>query len=251
MTRVDVRDLRASAPATLRFAVLESVGIVDSYAEAEFEPLGIVYVAASGRGVTHVDVSPDADTFAEDYRVRFGRPLRRGAVPRAALRALEAGRTTGFDVDLRSVGDFDRSALTVTRHIPRGEVRSYSWVAREIGRDRAVRAVGSAMANNPIPLLIPCHRVVRSDGRIGEYGLGGPEVKRRLLRHEGLEPAELERLASRGVRLVGSDTTHVTCLPSCRDARRITARHRVEFVSAEAARTAGFRACRHCRPFTE
>jgi len=249
MGPVNVRDLRVAAPSTLSFSVLERVGIFDTYTQAEFDPLGIVYVAASPRGISNVDVAPDSSTFEEEFRRHFGRPVRRGKVPALALRALESGRTTGFDVDLRSVGNFHRDALETARLIPRGEVRSYSWVAREIGRDRAVRAVGSAMATNPIPLLIPCHRVVRNDGRIGNYGLGGPDVKRRLLRHEGLEPAELERLASRGVRLLGSETTGIACLPSCHQARRITPRHRVEFTTVDAAREAGYRPCSSCRPF--
>ena len=249
MGPVNVRDLRVSAPHDLSFTVLERVGIVDSYTVAELDWVGVVYIAANPRGVSHVDIAPDPATFEEDFRSHFGRPVRRGRVPAVALRALAAGRTTGFDVDLRSVGDFERAALIATRRIPRGEVRSYSWVAREIGRDRAVRAVGSAMAHNPIPLLIPCHRVVRNDGRIGEYGLGGPEVKRRLLRHEGLEPADLESLARRGIRLLGSDTTRISCLPSCHHARRTTTRHLVEFRSQDDARAAGFRPCKVCRPF--
>jgi methylated-DNA-[protein]-cysteine S-methyltransferase len=249
MGPVNVRDLRVAAPPTLSFAVLERVGIFDTYTSAELEPVGVVYVAANPRGVSHVDRAPNPDTFEEDFWRQFGRPVRRGRVPAAALRALEAGRTTGFDVDLRSVSAFEREALSTARRIPRGEVRSYSWVAREIGRDRAVRAVGSAMAHNPIPLLIPCHRVVRNDGRIGEYGLGGPDVKRRLLRHEGLETAELERLAARGTRFVGSDTTRISCLPSCHRARRTAPRHSVEFPSADAARAAGYRPCKSCRPF--
>jgi O-6-methylguanine DNA methyltransferase len=77
--------------------------------------------------------------------------------------------------------------------IPRGEVRTYGWIAREIGRPKAVRAVGTALAKNPIPLFIPCHRVVRSDGSIGQYGCGGPVNKRRLLLHEGVPESALGR----------------------------------------------------------
>lgn len=242
-------ELRGRAPRRLRFDILEKVGIVDQYAVAEFEPLGMVYVAASDRGISRVDVSTDAQSFEESFRARIGRPVRPGNVPRVALRALEAGKTTGFDVDLRSVSDFERSALMLIRSIPRGEVRSYSWVAEQIGHQLAVRAVGTAMARNPVPLLVPCHRVVRRDGRIGEYGLGGPQVKRTLLRHEGLEPDDLERLAVRGIRLLGSDSTGIVCLPSCHNARRIAAGHRLEFRSADEAQALGMRPCRHCLPF--
>jgi O-6-methylguanine DNA methyltransferase len=69
--------------------------------------------------------------------------------------------------------------------IPRAQVRSYAWVAKEIGNPRAVRAVASAIGKNPIPILIPCHRVVRSDGQIGEF-IFGPMFKHRLLENEGV-----------------------------------------------------------------
>ena len=71
--------------------------------------------------------------------------------------------------------------------IPWGEVRPYSWVAREIGRPRAVRAVGSSLGHNPLPFVVPCHRVVRADGHIGEYGAGGPAAKRAMLATEGID----------------------------------------------------------------
>ena len=84
--------------------------------------------------------------------------------------------------------------------IPRGEVRPYGWIAAEIGRPKAVRAVGTALGHNPVPLIVPCHRVVRSDGMIGQYSLGGPENKRTILAGEGVDPDELEALARAGVR---------------------------------------------------
>jgi hypothetical protein len=89
---------------------------------------------------------------------------------------------------------------------------------------------------------------VRSDGTLGQYSLGGAGVKRRLLALEGAHPGELEELAHEGVRLVGSDTTHVFCLPSCRHARRTSERHRVEFHSAREAQERGYRACKVCKP---
>ncbi len=134
-----------------------------------------------------------------------------------------------------------------TTSIPRGEMRSYGWIAKELGRSGAVRAVGSALNRNPIPVLIPCHRVGRSDGTIGAYAYG-PEMKRALLGSEGLDAGELDERAARGVRLVGSDTTHIFCVPTCRNAKRITGRHRVEFHSQASAETSGYRPCKVCRP---
>ena len=74
--------------------------------------------------------------------------------------------------------------LTHLRAIPYGSTESYATVAAATGNPTAVRAVGTACARNPLPLVVPCHRVVRSDGTLGQYG-GGPEVKERLLRMEG------------------------------------------------------------------
>src|SRR5437879_3189574 len=69
--------------------------------------------------------------------------------------------------DRRGLTAFDQSVLRKALQIPRGQVRPYNWVAREIGHPAAVRAVGTALANNPTPYLIPCHRVIRADGVIG------------------------------------------------------------------------------------
>lgn len=248
--RTALAELRTPAPRGLGFSVLERVGIVDTYDVAEYAPLGPVCVAVNGRGVSRVDDEADPDAFEESFRRHFGRPARRGPLPSRVLRALERGDGRGLEVDLRSVPAFERSALEAARTIPFGEVRSYTWVAHQVGRDRAVRAVGSAMARNPVPLLVPCHRVVRGDGRIGEYGLGGPAVKRRLLEHEGLDPDALERLAARGTRLLGSATTGVACVPSCHAARRVAARHRREFATPAQALAAGMRPCARCRPFS-
>ncbi|TMF55813.1 MAG: MGMT family protein, partial [Chloroflexi bacterium] len=77
--------------------------------------------------------------------------------------------------------------LDATRAIPRGQVRSYSAVAVQIGAPAAARAVGTALARNPVPILIPCHRVVRTDRVLGEYSGGGSEVKARILRWEGID----------------------------------------------------------------
>ena len=120
-------------------------------------------------------------------------------------------------------------------------------IAREIGNPGAVRAVGTALGRNPVPVLIPCHRVVRTDGRIGSYAYGSP-MKRSLLKHEGLDPEAIETQARRGVRLVGSDTTRIYCYPTCRHAKRINDAHRIEFASEASAIDEGYRACKVCRP---
>ena len=136
-----------------------------------------------------------------------------------------------IDLDLRGHTAFERDVWQKALEIPRGEVRPYGWVAAEIGRPKAVRAVGTALGHNPVPLIVPCHRVVRSDGMIGQYSLGGPQNKRTILAAEGLDPDRLESEARAGIRFVGSDTTGAVCLPTCQHARRIAAAHRVPFRS--------------------
>jgi O-6-methylguanine DNA methyltransferase len=83
-------------------------------------------------------------------------------------------------VDLSDAPPFQRRVLEAARQIPFGEARAYGWVAGRIGSPRAVRAVGTALGKNPVPLIVPCHRVWRSDGSLGGY-LFGEALKRRLL----------------------------------------------------------------------
>jgi len=215
-------------------------------------PVGPVYVAFTDRGITSVCpaawVENDHERFVDYYRARFGRPLRPATKAPAGLAgALRSGRATGLDYDLRSVGEFDRKVLAKTLEIPRGEVRPYAWIAREVGHPAAVRAAGSALGRNPVPVLIPCHRVVRTDGATGNYGFG-PAMKVDLLHAEDVNLDEVGALGRRGVHYLASDTTGAFCHPSCTHARRVTAGHRVELASAAEARASGFRPCHHCRP---
>src|SRR5207237_10201031 len=108
-----------------------------------------------------------------------------------------------------------RAAPPSGANMPPGAVRPHSWIAREIRHPDAVRATGSALAKNPVPLLIPCHRVVRTDGHLGNYSLGGPRNKRRLLEAEGARPATLEKLAASGVRYFGNEAGRYFCFPTC------------------------------------
>lgn len=88
--------------------------------------------------------------------------------------------------------EFEKAVLAATLSIPFGETRTYAWVARRIGKPKAVRAVGSALRKNPWPLIIPCHRVVRSDGAVGQYAGGEPLSRlcsRCLFRDSGQDKA--------------------------------------------------------------
>ncbi|HEY0590285.1 MAG TPA: methylated-DNA--[protein]-cysteine S-methyltransferase, partial [Thermoanaerobaculia bacterium] len=119
----------------------------------------------------------------------------------------------------------------------------------EVGRPGAVRAVGNVMARNPIPLILPCHRVVPNQGGVGNYGWG-PDMKRPLLREEGVPIDELDQLARAHVRYVGSATTHIYCFPTCRHAKRIREDNRVPLHDEEEAARKGFRPCLACRPLS-
>lgn len=246
--------LLAAVPSELAPTVLFRVGLADEYLTIE-SPVGPVFVARNGRGVSATGPAFTADArdhFETSFVERFGRPIRAarraGRDEAATLEAaLREGRGRGVRFDLRGTTPFGRAVLERALRIPRGEIRPYAWVAREIGHPAAVRAVGSALGHNPVPLLIPCHRVVRSDGQIGDYAWGRA-VKRAVLATEGLSPLEVERAASAGTRYVGSATTRVVCLPTCHHAQRITPRHRVTFRSLAQATAAGYRPCRDCRP---
>jgi O-6-methylguanine DNA methyltransferase len=244
--------LRESAPAGLAHATLVAVGLADDYAVMD-SPIGPLRVAWNGRGVSTVEEAPDDATFENRFRERTGRVARRQhALPeglaRRITRRLAGDRRNRIALDLRGSTEFERAVWMKALEIPRGEVRPYGWIAAEIGRPKAVRAVGTALGHNPVPLIVPCHRVVRSDGMIGQYSLGGPHNKRAILTDEGARPDELEALARAGIRYFGSDTTRIYCLPTCHDARRVTDRHLVRFPSSRAASAAGYRPCRHCRP---
>jgi O-6-methylguanine DNA methyltransferase len=252
-----LRALRTDPPEGFVEAVLGRLGLpVDQSVPDRFVVMacsaGDLFVAFNDDGIN--DVMPaalfddDAEGFAAHHLRSTGRAALPAPRPPAGLSAaLRTGRATSLRYDLSGLSPFERAVLTKTLEIPSGEVRPYGWVAREIGRPRAVRAVGSALGRNPVPVLIPCHRVVRSDGHVGNYGLGVP-MKLALLHAEGVDVDRLEALADAGVRFVGSDSTGIFCVPSCAQARRIRPDHEVRFRTADAAAVAGFRPCRHCVP---
>jgi O-6-methylguanine DNA methyltransferase len=252
ITEAALAGLRETAPPGLAHSTLVAVGLADDYAIID-SPVGPLRVVWNGRGVSEVSGERDDATSEPRFHARTGRRARRVAELPAALarriaRRLAGDRHNRIDLDLRGTTAFEQAVWMKALEIPRGEVRPYGWIAAEIGRPKAVRAVGTALGHNPVPLIVPCHRVVRSDGMIGQYSLGGPQNKRTILAGEGADPDELETLARAGVRYFGSDTTHIYCMPTCRDARRVSARHLVLFGSARAASAAGYRPCLHCRP---
>jgi hypothetical protein len=104
------------------------------------------------------------------------------------------------------------------------------------------------VARNPVPLIIPCHRVVRTDGHIGNYSLGGPHNKEELLEHEGASPDWLEELANRHIRVRGDSSSGVYHLPTCHLIRPTPDANLEDFRSGHDARDRGYRPCKVCRP---
>lgn len=243
-----LESLSGALPDGISEGVALGTGLAEGYDFYE-SVLGQVIVTFNPEGVSSLDI---ADGFEDRYTVRFGRPLIRAEAPAAWSRqipeAIERGNPGKLPVDMRSVTAFQESVLRKTATIPKGEVRPYGWVAREIARPKAVRAVGSAVAKNPIPLIIPCHRVVRSDGHIGNYSLGGPHNKVELLEHEGAHPSELEELAAHSVRVRANSSTGIYCHPTCSAIRRSKTDNVVDFSSGAGARQSGYRPCKLCRP---
>lgn len=216
--------------------------------------IGDLYVASTDLGIAYVRTSDavhdDDQEFADLFHQRFTRPLMAARRPPAGLLpALHQHRANKLKFDLSRLSHFEREVLLAVMSIPRGQVRPYAWVAHRIGRPKAVRAVGSALGHNPVPVLIPCHRVIRSDGTVGDY-VFGPVTKRDLLDAEGTNIGEVYELARDDIHYVGSDTTGIVCFPTCPNARRITTPHRHGFHSMTEARTAGYRPCQHCQPAT-
>ncbi|HEY5651909.1 MAG TPA: methylated-DNA--[protein]-cysteine S-methyltransferase [Acidimicrobiia bacterium] len=237
--------LRTTMPARTKTAISLGTGQIDGFDVFE-SPIGDVVVGFNVRGVSFVELAAEFDPDESARRAVEAIPPK--GWDAKIRQAIERGRPGGLPVDLSAVTDFQRSVLEVAATIPYGQVRPYGWLADHVGNHGAVRAVGSTMARNPVPLIIPCHRVVRSDGRIGNYSLGGAHNKIDLLGHEGVDLDQLASLATRDIRFIASDTTGVFCLPTCSHARRISDTHRVELKSAAAAGASGFRPCKVCEP---
>lgn len=248
----DLKKLMTSAPETAVNAAITVSGAADGYVTRP-SPVGTLHIAFSNRGISAVDLADSADDFEERFAHLYGRPaLPVDKLPAPIERHLDTAIATGkpgrLPLDFSGLTEFQAAVLRKTAEIPNGQVRPYGWVAREIGSPGAVRAVGSALARNPVPVVVPCHRVVRSDGVLGNYSLGEPKNKRILLEAEGLDMDVYDSLSQRGIRFTGSDTTDIFCNPTCHHARRTKAEHTVEFTSERDASDAGFRPCKVCRP---
>lgn len=240
------------APAALLPRVLQRVGLSDTYWKLE-SPIGPVYIAHSRAGISMVVRAKSSADFQREFARRHGRPVHSesAAAPAAVRRLigkLKSGARPKLKFDLRGLSEFERAVLMKALEIPDGEVRPYGWIAREIGHPDAVRAVGTALGKNPVPILIPCHRVVRSDGTIGRYSMGGGRNKRTLLEVEGAHPETIERLAARGIRFLGNAGQRSFCYPTCGGIETLVVSNKVPFRSEREAVAAGYQPCEACRP---
>jgi O-6-methylguanine DNA methyltransferase len=149
-----------------------------------------------------------------------------------------AGTRTFFSVpvDLSGIPEFQSEVLAAAARIPYGEMTSYATLAESVGRPRAARAVGNALGANPVPVIVPCHRIIRGDGTWGHYVFGA-RMKTALLTLERQTPA-----------LVGSATTRIVCRHGCAHEQRVQERHRIVFASVADAKSVGYRPCHVCRP---
>jgi methylated-DNA-[protein]-cysteine S-methyltransferase len=146
-----------------------------------------MFVAFSDRGISFVAPATDPADFVMRHFERTGRMATPAptADHQEIVNAIRGGGEPAL-CDLEDLSPFTRRVLETTCTIPRGETRSYQWVARGIGMPDAARAVSNALSGNPLPMVIPCHRVLGRDGELGEHALGRA-FKRALLAAEGLE----------------------------------------------------------------
>jgi methylated-DNA-[protein]-cysteine S-methyltransferase len=176
----------------------ERDGLIDvAYASVD-SPFGRLLVARTDRGVVRLalpshrgDQRTDDEVLEDLARFVSPRVLESPARLDKERRELEdyfEGKRDHFDVPVDwklTPAGFRNRALHAVARIPYGETRTYGQIAKQAGNERAFRAAGTACGRNPIPLIVPCHRVVQSGGGIGNYG-GGPEMKRALLDLEGV-----------------------------------------------------------------
>jgi methylated-DNA-[protein]-cysteine S-methyltransferase len=178
----------------------ERSGLIDVSYVVEDSPVGRLLLAATGEGLVclhYVDRDADLEQSLEQLAARLSprvlRAPRRLDTPRRELDEFFAGRRRDFDIPLdfsMVKPGFTRRVLEQTAQIPFGETVSYKGIAGRAGNERAFRAAGTALGSNPLPIVVPCHRVLHTGGGLGGY-TGGLDIKRKLLTLEGVLPQPL------------------------------------------------------------
>ena len=221
------------------------VGVISS-------PLGQLLVAESDRGLAaiHFLFTSGGERTLAMLRNKFDLIENEASARRigAEIASVFEGDFSAMahPVDLSLVeSEFQRRTYISLRKVPPGAVITYHGLAATVGHPDSPRAIGNTMASNPVPIFVPCHRVIRSDGTIGNYG-GGVDNKIKLLRAEGFEVGRDLRLPSRAV--MGHRRTGIFCRPDCSAARRADPAEMLIFADARCAGHAGLRACKLCKP---
>jgi O-6-methylguanine DNA methyltransferase len=223
-------------------------------------PLGNILIAQSELGISTVEYLEGRKTVRSSHLVHRREPgielVEAGGeldpVYRDLMQYLE-GSLKRFDwpLDLRLVGsDFQRTVLEATAAIPYGAVTSYAGIAREIGRESASRAVAQALRRNPLPIVIPCHRVIGSSGALTGYAGKKLGLKERLLTLEGVPTTRKDRdpaIRSRSM-YVAYPGIGAYCLPSCDFLDQVPPAPVTRFATREDAEGAGNIPCSFCRP---
>jgi methylated-DNA-[protein]-cysteine S-methyltransferase len=187
-------DRRSAAAAAAFAAAAAEHGLLDVAIGTTGSPVGELLLAVTPRGLAYIAFEDEErdELLARLARRLSPRILEHPSATDDVRRELDEyfeGRRTRFDLklDRRLMKGIARDVLAATARVPFGRTTTYGTIAERIGRPRASRAVGNALGSNPIPIVVPCHRVLRTGGDVGGYA-GGPERKRRLLRLEGSLP---------------------------------------------------------------
>ena len=224
-----------------------AVGIVKS-------PLGDLLVATSPRGVVlnhYLHADNEMAAIIAKLRLEFDPVEDQQAVRDVGeeVRRYLAGDATALrqNVDLTLAGhSFQKKVLHKLQAVPRGAVISYRALGAAAGAPNGARAVGNALHDNPVPIYVPCHRVISSDGRIGGYG-GGASRKLQLLRSEGFEVDNAAMRIPDSV-VWGHKGTKIYCRRNCRTTAHVDRARILFFADPGQAQRAGMRPCKICRP---
>lgn len=163
------------AQAAVRRSLAALAGPPMYYDRVQDTPLGPLWIAVGAHGLLAIEYESSEDSLRAYLQKLGGAPVRSSewvadAAEQVRLYLLGETQAVDLPVDLSHLTSFQQRVLQETRRVPRGQVRTYMQIANSIGNPKAVRAVGQALRQNPIPIVVPCHRIVASDGTLGGYG---------------------------------------------------------------------------------
>lgn len=220
-------------------------------------PLGPILLASTEQGISLIEyLGRRRATGSRLLREHGIEPSEDGSgLERYQLELIDylTGRRTRLDwpLDVRLArSDFQRAVLRATAQVPYGAVTSYAGIARDIGKPKAMRAVAQALRHNPLPIVVPCHRVIGSDGALVGYAGNRVDLKARLLTVEGVrtEQRRGEVCVARSAMYAWGRDSRAYCLPTCGDISGRPIGSVTLFASVRGARAFGLHPCPDCRP---